>query len=268
MRNNRIDYINDYPASSSAYQYEREAACFGDIGVFHKMVQEGKDIKFESGIALPLAAQNGHLDLVKFLVEHGLKPNECNNTISVNHAEVLQYLLDNGSDPGRDHASIIWASAAAKKNLKIMDTISKYCDKKQYKIPDRAKELALEWIGYEMSELKKFQDIVRYGDASPEVCVFLDDVTPESIVQAFDEQLSKRTKGLVSIGIADPSRIHAKIRTSPVFSSWFDPESMKSKLEQGIIGYMFNVPVHLGGALHENSIVFVYDSTNTNVDKA
>ena len=89
--------------------------------------QKGVDVRLDNGYALRPAARNGHLEIVKYLVENGADMESQNDPTSATggedavlmaarngHLAVVQYLVEKGADPDvhtfMKKTPLIWAA--------------------------------------------------------------------------------------------------------------------------------------------------------------
>ena len=75
----------------------------GHLIIVKYLVEQGADIHYNQSQALPLASENGHLTIVKYLVEHGAKVKSNNSEALMfasfnGHLSVVKYLVEQGSD--------------------------------------------------------------------------------------------------------------------------------------------------------------------------
>jgi ankyrin repeat protein len=80
-----------------------EAAINGHLDVVRSLVENGADIHADNDFALRYTAVNGHIDIVRFLVENGADIH-ANNDLALRwaaeygHLDVVRYLVENGAD--------------------------------------------------------------------------------------------------------------------------------------------------------------------------
>ncbi len=75
----------------------------GHLPVVKYLVEKGVSVNIEDDLALAYASRNGHLETVKYLVKHGANIHADNEralifTIDVGHFEIIKYLVKHGAD--------------------------------------------------------------------------------------------------------------------------------------------------------------------------
>ncbi len=115
---NVVKYFTEenYPRADINYKDDwalRIAADDGYLNVVEYLVEHGADIHAVDDYALRWAAANGHLPIVKYLVEHGADIHVDNdwalkNAEQYNHSDVVKYLISQGplEARGRPRADI------------------------------------------------------------------------------------------------------------------------------------------------------------------
>jgi ankyrin repeat protein len=85
-----------------------ELAENGDLEMVKFLVEHGADVNCDDGLPLMCSAEYGHLDIVKFLIEHGADIYiDKNNDIGISalqmsashgHLEVVKFLVASGAN--------------------------------------------------------------------------------------------------------------------------------------------------------------------------
>ena len=79
------------------------SAVNGHLHVIKFLIEKGADIHASNDYALSLSAENGHLDVVKFLVENGANIHASNDLVLRwcafhGHLDVVKFLVENGAN--------------------------------------------------------------------------------------------------------------------------------------------------------------------------
>ena len=106
------DYDYDYKSGNPKIQFDIlkefsklpylviESAILGELDLLKYAANKGYDLRVDSDIALRKAVENGHLDVVKYLVSQGLLLTAWDIVPSSlhGHLDVVKYLVDQGAD--------------------------------------------------------------------------------------------------------------------------------------------------------------------------
>jgi hypothetical protein len=92
-----------------------QTCMYGDLPALRKLVAEGADIHANQSQALLLAANNGHNDIISFLLDHGANIHVRNDlalqwAADNGHLETVRLLLDRGADVNAENdIALEWA---------------------------------------------------------------------------------------------------------------------------------------------------------------
>ena len=87
----------------------------GHVGVVKFLVEHGADVSANDNEAIRCASFHGHFKVIKFLVEHGADVTRLamRYASEAGHLQVVKFLVANGADiSANDNESIVWASRA------------------------------------------------------------------------------------------------------------------------------------------------------------
>ena len=76
-------------------------------------LDSGADIHCENDRALKISCTEGFLDIVKYLIEHGVDINSENGLICASyygHFHIVKYLVEQGADVHLDDDNALWCS--------------------------------------------------------------------------------------------------------------------------------------------------------------
>lgn len=74
------------------------AASINDLNIVKYFIERGTKISRKNDMALLLAAQNGHLDMYKYLVEFGIKKPFLTSSIFAQHINICLALVGKNSN--------------------------------------------------------------------------------------------------------------------------------------------------------------------------
>lgn len=87
------------------------ASSYGHLEIVKFLIQHGAKADYN---ALINASEDGHLEVVQYLIQHGVDPKDSEALIRASeegHLEVVKYLISQGADPTtRDNLALKWAS--------------------------------------------------------------------------------------------------------------------------------------------------------------
>ncbi len=99
-----IDYLMRSSSNKDLCEALISASNDGNFEVFHYLAEKGVDIHYKNEKALYVASKNGHLPIVRYLVNKWVADVHVGYDRAIriaqknNHEEVVEYLIENGAD--------------------------------------------------------------------------------------------------------------------------------------------------------------------------
>ena len=144
----------------------QKAAFTNDIHLLEKTISEGKEDVQRNPMPLIIAAQKGHHEIVRILLDAGANPNLTNcasgqtaliSSVIRQHEKIVKLLLEHGADPNltdnKNQSALIWA--ASKKHFNIVELLLKY------KANPEIKENKYGQTALIISAIKQHENIVK-----------------------------------------------------------------------------------------------------------
>jgi ankyrin repeat protein len=130
----------------------RKEAHKGNLEKVKQLIEDGADISFESHAALRFAAQEGHINIVQFLIERALR-----YAIANNHPKVARLLIEHKAD-------IAYAKKAAVKCMFHPDKVIQFLEQEEEKLKEETINInvQLRKEAYE-GNLEKVKQLIEDG---------------------------------------------------------------------------------------------------------